>query len=37
MKLMHVVFIGVALIGALYVVHMMTAHKGSQILPGVGL
>lgn len=37
MKLMHVVFLGVALVGALYVVHMMTAHQGSQILPGVGL
>jgi hypothetical protein len=37
MKLIHALFVGAALIGALYVFHMYTAHQGSQILPGVGL
>lgn len=37
MKLLHLGFLVVAAIGVLYVAHMMTSHKGSQILPGVGL
>lgn len=37
MKLIHGLFLLAAFVGALYVVHMVTAHKGSQILPGVGL
>lgn len=37
MKLVHIVFIGIAAVGALYLFHMMTSHKGSQILPGIGL
>jgi hypothetical protein len=37
MKVWHVVGIGLLLIGALYVFHMMSAHQGSQILPGIGL
>ena len=37
MKLFHLMFLAVAAIGLLYVAHMMTSHKGSQILPGIGL
>jgi hypothetical protein len=37
MKLFHLMFLVVAGIGLLYVAHMMTSHKGSQILPGIGL
>jgi hypothetical protein len=36
-KLWHALVIGAAVIGALYVMHMMTSHKGSQILPGLGV
>lgn len=37
MKLLHILFILAALIGGLYVFHMMTQHQGAKILPGVGL
>lgn len=36
MKIGHVVCVGILLFVALYVAHMMTAHKGSQIVPGLG-
>jgi hypothetical protein len=36
-KVKHVLFIAIAAVGALYVVHMMTSHQGSGILPGIGL
>jgi hypothetical protein len=36
-KVKHVIFLGLAIIGVLYVAHMMTSHKGSQIIPGLGL
>jgi hypothetical protein len=37
MKLLHVLLIVAAGIGILYVGHMVTAHQGSQILPGIGI
>jgi hypothetical protein len=37
MKVRHVVFLAAALIGVLYVAHMLSAHKGQSILPGVGI
>jgi hypothetical protein len=36
-KVKHVLFLGAALIGILYVAHMVMSHKGQQILPGIGL
>lgn len=33
----HILFILAALIGLLYVAHMMLNHQGSKILPGVGI
>jgi hypothetical protein len=36
-KVKHLLFIGAAIIGILYVAHMMVSHKGQQILPGIGL
>lgn len=37
MKVWHFLFVGAALIGTLYVFHMVTAHQGKQILPGIGV
>lgn len=37
MKTVHVLFILAALLGLLYVGHMLMSHRGSQILPGVGI
>jgi hypothetical protein len=37
MKLIHVLFLGAAILGTLYVVHMMRSHQGQSILPGVGI
>lgn len=37
MKVKHVLLLGAAAIGVLYVAHMMSAHQGSGILPGIGL
>lgn len=37
MKLLHLGFLVIAAIGALYVFHMVSAHQGSQILPGIGV
>ena len=37
MKVIHFLFIGAAAIGILYVFHMVTAHQGKQILPGLGV
>jgi hypothetical protein len=37
MKAKHVLFLGLAVIGVLYVAHMMTSHQGQGILPGIGL
>jgi len=37
MKVRHLLFIGLAAVGILYVVHMMMSHKGQQIIPGLGL
>lgn len=37
MKVKHVLFLGAAIIGVLYVAHMMVSHKGQSILPGLGL
>lgn len=37
MKLIHLGFLAIAAVGALYLFHMVTAHQGSQILPGIGL
>ena len=37
LKLSHVLFLVLAAVGVLYVGHMMTAHKGSAILPGLGI
>jgi hypothetical protein len=36
-KIKHVALLALAVIGVLYVAHMMTSHKGSQIIPGLGL
>jgi hypothetical protein len=37
MKVKHVLILGLALVGLLYVGHMMMSHKGQQIVPGLGL
>lgn len=37
MKVKHVALLALAVVGVLYVAHMMTSHKGSQIIPGLGL
>jgi hypothetical protein len=37
MKAKHVLFLTAAIIGILYVAHMLSAHQGQGILPGVGL
>ena len=36
-KVKHVLFLAAAVIGVLYVAHMLSAHQGQSILPGVGL
>ena len=36
-KLWHLVVLVVFIIGAFYVVHMMTNHQGAQILPNIGI
>lgn len=37
MKVKHAIFLGAAIIGLLYVAHMLTSHQGQGILPGIGL
>lgn len=37
MKVKHVLFLTAAVIGVLYVAHMLTSHQGQGILPGVGI
>jgi hypothetical protein len=37
MKLIHILFLLAAILGVLYVVHMMRSHQGQSILPGVGI
>jgi hypothetical protein len=36
-KVKHLLFLGLAAIGVLYVAHMVTAHKGQSILGGLGI
>jgi hypothetical protein len=37
MKLVHVLGLGLAIVGLLYVGHMMMSHQGQKILPGIGV
>ena len=37
MKLIHVLFLLAAVVGALYVFHMIQHHQGQSILPGIGI
>jgi len=37
MRLIHVLFLLAAVIGGLYVFHMVSHHQGQGILPGVGI
>lgn len=37
MKAKHVLFLGLAIVGVLYVAHMLSAHQGQSILPGIGI
>lgn len=37
MKVKHVLFLGLAAVGILYVAHMMTSHQGQNILGGLGI
>jgi hypothetical protein len=36
-KVKHVALLTAAVVGVLYVAHMMTQHQGSSILSGIGL
>jgi hypothetical protein len=36
-NLIHVAFLSFAAIGTLYIIHMVTSHKGESILPGLGI
>jgi hypothetical protein len=36
-KVKHVLFLGAALIGILYVAHMLMSHQGQGVLPGLGI
>jgi hypothetical protein len=36
-KVKHLIFLALAVVGVLYVVHMMTNHQGSSILSGIGI
>jgi hypothetical protein len=36
-KVFHALFLLIFAIGALYLFHMLTAHQGKQILPGIGV
>ncbi len=36
MKLTHVVFLVFAIVGAVYVGHMLAHHKGTAIIPSLG-
>jgi hypothetical protein len=37
MKVKHLFWIGLGVIGLLYVGHMMMSHQGQGILPGLGI
>ena len=37
MKLLHIAFVALVAVGALYVFHMVSSHQGQQILPGLGI
>jgi hypothetical protein len=37
MKVKHLIFLGLAAVGVLYVAHMMASHQGQSILGGLGI